>query len=263
MIILLNVEGRTLMSITINAVDMAAEIIEFGLSSRKGQSSRRLPQLVAAYLANSDGTRSAAQIMAKRFGLVISSVTEEGVVLSKDPERESIFMPKRDDIVAEPGPEARLVRGICNAAILACAYQRQQTLFSETVQTITSDEVYELLVEAASRMCSDNTEAPASICGFFEAAKIVERMRADSFSEKTEKPRKGTLRGQINAAFKYFTDHGLMVKEGEDAGGIYKTLPQLRIRLQTQGAEEIATAVLAAAKASSARDKSMVEALNA
>lgn len=249
------------MNITVDAIDMAAEIIEFGLSPRKGQSSRRLLQLVAAYLANTEGTRTAAQTMARRFGLSITSVTEEGVVLSKDPEHDSIFMPKRDDIVKEPGTEARLVRGICNAAILACAYQRQQALYSESVQTVTSEEVYELLVEAAANMNLEDKEAPASMRGLTEAAKIVERMKADSYSEKGGKPRKPTLRGQIDTAFKYFTDHSLMVKDSEDAGGTYKTLPELRVRLQTQGAQDIADAVLSAVKASSA-DEAMKEAMN-
>jgi hypothetical protein len=249
------------MNITVDAIDMAAEIIEFGLSPRKGQSSRRVLQLVAAYLANTEGTRTAAQTMARRFGLSITSVTEEGVVLSKEPENDSIFMPKRDDIVKEPGTEARLVRGICNAAILACAYQRQQALYSESVQTVTSEEVYELLVEAAAKMSGEETEAPASMPGLTEAAKIVERMKADSYSEKSGKPRKQTLRGHIDTTFKYFTDHGLMVKDSEDAGGTYKTLPELRVRLQTQGAQDIADAVFSAVKASSA-DEAMKEAMN-
>lgn len=249
------------MNITVDAIDMAAEIIEFGLSPRKGQSSRRLLQLVAAYLANTEGTRTAAQTMARRFGLSITSVTEEGVVLSKDPEHDSIFMPKRDDIVKEPGTEARLVRGICNAAILACAYQRQQALYSESVQTVTSEEAYELLIEAAAKMSVEDKEAPTSMRGFTEAAKIVERMKADSYSEKSNKPRKQTLRGQIDTAFKYFTDHSLMVKDSEDSGGTYKTLPELRVRLQTQGAQDIADAVLSAVKASSA-DEAMKEAMN-
>jgi len=249
------------MNITVDAIDMAAEIIDFGLSTRKGQSSRRLLQLVAAYLANTEGTRTAAQTMARRFGLLITSVTEEGVVLSKDPEHDSIFMPKRDDIVKETGPEARLVRGICNAAILACAYQRQQALYSESVQTVTSEEAYELLVEAAAKIGLEDKEAPASIRGLTEAAKIVERMKADSFSEKSGKPRKRTLRGEIDAAFKYFTDHNLMVKDSEDAGGTYKTLPELRVRLQMEGAQEIADAVLSAVKASSV-DEAMKEAMN-
>ena len=257
----LNVKGLK-MNITVDAIDMAAEIIEFGLSTRKAQSSRRLLQLVAAYLANTEGTRTAAQTMARRFGLSITSVTEEGVVLSKDPEqRDSIFMPRRDDIVKEPGAEARLVRGICNAAILACAYQRQQALYSESVQTVTSEEVYELLVEAAAKMSVEDKEAPTSMRGLTEAAKIIERMKADSFSEKSGKPRKQTLRGQIDTAFKYFTDHSLMVKDSEDAGGTYKTLPELRVRLQTQGAQDIADAVLSAVKASSA-DEAMKEAMN-
>jgi len=247
--------------ISVDAVDMAAEIIEYGLSPRKGQSSRRVLQLVAAYLANTDGTRTAAQTMAKRFGLSITSVTEEGVVLSKEPEHDSIFMPKRDDVVKEPGTEARLLRGICNAAILACAYQRQQALYSDSVQTVTSEEVYEFLVEAAAKMTLENGEAPASLKGITEAARIVERMKADSFSEKGGKPRKQTLRGQIDIAFKYFTDHGLMLKDSEDAGGTYKTLPELRVRLQTEGAQEIAYAVLSAVKASSV-DAAMKEAMN-
>ena len=183
----LNAKGLK-MNITVDAIDMAAEIIEFGLSPRKAQSSRRLLQLVAAYLANTEGARTAAQTMARRFGLSITSVTEEGVVLSKDPEHDSIFMPKRDDIVKEPGTEARLVRGICNAAILACAYQRQQALYSESVQTVTSEEVYELLVEAAANMGVEDKEAPTSMRGLTEAAKIVERMKADSYSEKGGKP---------------------------------------------------------------------------
>jgi hypothetical protein len=249
------------MNITIEAIDMAAEIIELGLSNRKGQSSRRLLQLVAAFLANTDGTRTVAMTIAGRFGLSITSVTEDGVVLSKDPEHDSIFMPKRDDIVKDAGTEARLIRGICNAAILACAYQRQQSLYSESVQTVTLDEVYELLVEAAAKMTLENKDVPSSLRGLSEAAKIVERMKADSFSEKAGKPRKQTLRGQIDIAFKYFTEHGLMVKDGEDAGGTYKTLPELRVRLQTQGAQDIADAVLSAVKASSA-DEAMKEAMN-
>ncbi|MFA7060750.1 MAG: hypothetical protein WC156_08025 [Pedobacter sp.] len=248
------------MNITVDAIDMATEIIKFGLSPRKGQPSRRVLQLVAAYLANTEGTRTAAQTMARQFGLSITSVTEEGVVLSKEPEHESIFMPKRDDIVKEPGTEARLVRGICNAAILACAYQRQQALYSESVQTVTSEEVYELLVEAAAKMSGEETEAP-SMRGLTEAARIVERMKADSYSEKSGKPRKQTLRGHIDTTFKYFTDHGLMVKDSEDAGGTYKTLPELRVRLQTQGAQDIADAVLSAVKESSA-DEAMKEAMN-
>jgi hypothetical protein len=247
--------------ISIDAVDMATEIIKFGLSPRKGQPSRRLLQLVAAYLANTDGTRTAAQTMAKRFGLSITSVTEDGVVLSNEPEHDSIFMSKRDDIVKEPGAVARLVRGICNAAILACAYQRQQALYSESVQTVTSEEVYEFLVEAASKLSLEHSEAPASLRGLTEAAKIVERMKADSFSEKSGKARKRTLRGEVDAALKYFTDHGLMVKDSDDAGGTYKTLPELRVRLQTEGAQEIADAVLLAVKASSV-DEAMKEAMN-
>ncbi len=217
---------------------------------------------MAAYLANTDGTRTAAKTMAQRFGLSITSVTEDGVVLSKDPEHDdSIFMSKRDDIVKDPGPEARLIRGICNAAILACAYQRQQALYSESVQTITSDEVYELLVEAAAKMNLEQIDVPTSLRGLTEAAKIVERIKADSFSEKAGNPRKQTLRGQINTALKYFTDHGLMLKDSEDAGGTYKTLPELRVRLQTQGAQDIADAVLSAIKASSS-DEAMKEAMN-
>lgn len=246
--------------ISIDAIDMATEIIKFGLSPRKGQSSRRLLQLVAAYLANTDGTRTAAQTMAKRFGLSITSVTEDGVVLSNEPEHDSIFMTKREDIVKEQGTDARLVRGICNAAILACAYQRQQALYSESVQTVTSEEVYELLVEAAAKLSLEDKEAPASLRGLTEAVRIVERMKADSFSEKG-KPRRRTLRGEIDAAFKYFTFHGLMVKDSDDAGGTYKTLPELRVRLQTEGAQEIADAVLSAVKASST-DEAMKEAMN-
>ena len=247
--------------ISVDAVDRAAEIIEFGLSPRRGQSSRRLLQLVAAYLSNTDGTRTVAQTIAKRFGLSIISVTEDGVVLSKEPERDSIFMPKREDIVREPGTEARLLRGICNAAILACAYQRQQALYSESVQTVTSDEVYEFLVEAAAKMSLENSESPATLRGLTEAARIVEKMKADSFSEKGGKPRKQTLRGQIDQALKYFTEHGLMVKDSDDSGGTYKTLPELRIRLNAEGAQEIAGAVLSAVKAS-AVDEAMKEAMN-
>jgi hypothetical protein len=247
--------------ISVDAVDRAAEIIEFGLSPRRGQSSRRLLQLVAAYLSNTDGTRTAAQTIAKRFGLSIVSVTEDGVVLSKEPERDSIFMPKREDIVREPGTEARLLRGICNAAILACAYQRQQALYSESVQTVTSEEVYEFLVEAAAKMSLENSEPPATLRGLTEAARIVEKMKADSFSEKGGKPRKQTLRGQIDQAFKYFTEHGLMVKDSDDSGGTYKTLPELRVRLQAEGAQEIAGAVLSAVKASVV-DEAMKEAMN-
>ena len=101
----------------------------------------------------------------------------------------------------------------------------------------------------------------STLRGLTEAARIVEKMKADSFSEKGGKPRKQTLRGQIDLAFKYFTEHGLMVKDSDDSGGIYKTLPELRIRLQAEGAQEIAGAVLSAVKAS-AVDVAMKEAMN-
>jgi hypothetical protein len=209
-----------------------------------------LLQLVAAYISNDGGVKTVANRMAKGFGVMIISVTEDGVVLSKDHEHESesIFMAKRDDIVAEVGTEARLVRGICNASILACAYQRQQSLYSDTVQTVTTDEVYEMLVEAASKLSTEVENSSNSLRGITEAAKIVERMKADSYSDKSAKARKGTLRGQILQAFKYFVDNNLMLKDREDAGGTFKTLPELRVRLQMQGAEDIADIILTAAK---------------
>jgi hypothetical protein len=39
-----------------------------------------------------------------------------------------------------------------------------------------------------------------------------------------------------------------MVKDREDGGGTFKTLPELRVRLQMQGAEDIAEAIIAATK---------------
>ena len=249
------------MDFTLNAIDMAVEIIEMGLAKHKGPPPRRLLQLVAAYISNDGGVKTVTHRMAKGFGLMITSVTEDGVVLSKDPEHESIFMAKRDDIVAEVGTEARLVRGICNAAILACAYQRQQSLYSDTVQTVTADEVYEMLVEAATKLSVEVENASTSLRGLTEAAKIVERMKADSYSDKSAKPRKGTLRGQILLAFKYYVDNSLMVRDRDDAGGTFKTLPELRVRLQMQGAEDIAEVILTAAKSAEKADSSK-EAVN-
>jgi hypothetical protein len=242
------------MDFTLNSIDMAVEIIEMGLAKHKGPPPRRLLQLVAAYISNDGGVKTVANRMAKGFGIMIISVTEDGVVLSKDPEHESIFMSKREDIVAEPGTEARLVRGICNAAILACAYQRQQSLYSDTVQTVTTDEVYEMLVEASSKLSTEAENSSNSLRGITEAAKIVERMKADSYSDKSAKPRKGTLRGQILLAFKYYVDNNLMLKDREDAGGTFKTLPELRVRLQMQGAEDIADIILTAAKSTEKTD---------
>lgn len=234
------------MDFTLNAIDMAVEIIEMGLARHKGPPPRRLLQLVAAYISNDGGVKTVANRMAKGFGLQITSVSEDGIVLSKDPEHDSIFMAKRDDLVEDAGADARLVRGICNAAILACAYMRQQSLYSDTVQTVTADEVYEMLVEASTKLSAEVDNS--NLRGLTEAAKIVERMKADSYSDKSAKPRKGTLRGQILQAFKYFVDHNLMVKDREDGGGTFKTLPELRVRLQMQGAEDIAEAIIAATK---------------
>src|SRR5664279_122228 len=119
------------MDFTLNAIDMAVEIIEMGLARHKGPPPRRLLQLVAAYISNDGGAKTVANRMAKCFGLQITSVSEDGIVLSKDPEHDSIFMAKRDDLVEDAGADVRLVRGICNAAILACAYMRQQSLYSD------------------------------------------------------------------------------------------------------------------------------------
>jgi hypothetical protein len=236
------------MDFTLNAIDMAVEIIEMGLARHKGPPPRRLLQLVAAYISNDGGVKTVANRMAKGFGLQITSVSEDGIVLSKDPEHDSIFMAKRDDLVEDAGADARLVRGICNAAILACAYMRQQSLYSDTVQTVTADEVYEMLVEASTKLSAEVDNSAGNLRGLTEAAKIVERMKADSYSDKSGKARRGTLRGQILQAFKYFVDHNLMVKDREDGGGTFKTLPELRVRLQMQGAEDIAEAIIAATK---------------
>jgi hypothetical protein len=240
------------MDFTLNAIDMAVEIIEMGLARHKGPPPRRLLQLVAAYISNEGGVKTVANRMAKGFGLLIMSVSEDGIVLSKDPEHESIFMAKRDDLVEDAGADARLVRGICNAAILACAYMRQQSLSSDTVQTVTTDEVYEMLVEASAKLSTEVENSTGNLRGLTEAARIVERMKADSYSDISAKPRKKTLRGQILQAFKYFVDHNLMVKDREDCGGTFKTLPELRVRLQMQGAEDIAEAIIAATKGDNA-----------
>ena len=242
------------MDFTLNAIDMAVEIIEMGLARHKGSPPRRLLQLVAAYISNDSGVKTVANRMAKGFGLLIMSVSEDGIVLSKDPEHDSIFMAKRDDLVEDGGTDARLVRGICNAAILACAYMRQQSLYSDTVQTVTADEVYEMLVEASAKLIAETDSSTGNLRGLTEAARIVERMKADSYSDKSGKARRGTLRGQILQAFKYFVDHNLMAKDREDSGGTFKTLPELRVRLQMQGAEDIAEAIIAATKGDKSAD---------
>ncbi len=241
------------MDFTLNAIDMAVEIIEMGLARHKGPPPRRLLQLVAAYISNDGGVKTVANRMAKGFGLLVMSVSEDGIVLAKDPEHDSIFMAKRDDLVEDGGADARLVRGICNAAILACAFMRQQSLYSDTVQTVTADEVYEMLVEASAKLSAEADNSTGNLRGLTEAARIVERMKADSYSD-TGRARKGTLRGQILQAFKYFIDHNLMVKDREDCGGTFKTLPELRVRLQMQGAEDIAEAIIAATKGDKSAD---------
>jgi hypothetical protein len=238
------------MNITLEAIRQATEIIAIGLSSGKKPSMRYLQPLVAAYITNTDGVRSAAQTMATQFGIIIVSVSDEGVVLTISPERDSIFMPKRNDLLKEQGVDARLIRGICNAAILACAFERQQALLSEAVQTVTVDEAYDLLTRSAAALASTDPEPTSPIRGLTEAARIVERIKADSFKEKSEKPRKATLRGRLIEAFNSFVEQGQMIKDSDDEGGTYKTLSNLRKVLAFEGAIAAVEAVREAVKKS-------------
>lgn len=224
------------MNITLEAVRQATEIIAIGLSPGKRHAPRRLQPLVAAYITNTDGVRSAAQTMATEFGITIASVSDEGVVLTISPERDSIFTPKRNDLLKEQGAEARLIRGICNAAILACAFERQQALLSEAVQTVTVDEAYDLLTRSAVALAGTEPEPKSQLRGLTEAAKIIERIKTDSFQERSEKPRRATLRGRLIEAFNYFVEQGQMVKDSDDEGGTYKTLSSLRKVLAFEGA---------------------------
>jgi hypothetical protein len=225
------------MNITIEAVRDAAAIIEIGLVPSRRPPTQRFQALVAAYQTNLGGTRTAAKEMAAQFGLTIVDVVMEGVVLAIAPERDSIFIPKRSDLLKEPGSEARLVRGLCNAAILACAYERQQSLISEAVQTVTVNDAYDLLVSASAALAkADDPQYK----GFTEAALIVERIKAESFSSKSERARLRTLRGRLIEAFETFVVQGQMMKDGEEDGGTYKTLFRLRKLL----ADESATAIV-------------------
>jgi hypothetical protein len=249
------------MNITIEAVRDAAAIIEAGLSPSRRPPTQRLQALVAAYQTNMGGARTAAKEMAAQFGLTIVDVVMEGIVLAIAPERDSIFIPKRNDLLKEPGSEARLVRGLCNAAILACAYERQQSLISEAVQTVTVNDAYDLLVSASAAL--SKVDDP-KYKGFTEAALIVERIKAESFSSKSERARLRTLRGRLIEAFETFVTQGQMVKDGEEEGGTYKTLFRLRKLL----ADESATAIVdvikeAVEKSRGARDYAVEEASHA
>ena len=51
------------MDFTLNAIDMAVEIIEMGLARHKGPPPRRLLQLVAAYISNDGGVKTVANRM--------------------------------------------------------------------------------------------------------------------------------------------------------------------------------------------------------
>ena len=226
------------MNITIEAVRDASAIIEAGLVPSRRPPAQRLQALVAAYQTNAGGTRTAAREMAGQFGLVIVDVVTEGIVLAIAPERDSIFMPKRNDLLKEPGSEARLVRGLCNAAILACAYERQQSLISDAVQTVTVNDAYDLLVSSSAVLANKAEESQYK--GFTEAALIVERIKAESFSSKSERARHRTLRGRLIEAFETFVVQGQMVKDGDEDGGTYKTLFRLRKLL----ADESATAIV-------------------
>lgn len=225
------------MNITIEAVRDASAIIEAGLVPSRRPTAQRLQALVAAYQTNAGGTRTAAKEMAGQFGLTIVDVVIEGIVLAIAPERDSIFMPKRNDLLKEQGTEARLIRGLCNAAILACAYERQQSLISDAVQTVTVNDAYDLLVSSSASLAK--TDDP-QYKGFSEAAIIVEKIKAESFSSKSERARQRTLRGRLIEAFETFVNQGQMIKDGDEDGGTYKTLFRLRKLL----ADESATAIV-------------------
>jgi hypothetical protein len=245
------------MIITLEAVRQATEILAIGLSPGKRHSPRSLQPLVAAYITDNNGVRSVAKTMASEFGITIVSVTDEGVVLTISPERDSIFMPKRSDLLKEQGAEARLIRGICNASILACAFERQQSLLSEAVQTVTVNEAYELLTRSAAALAGNDPEPTSPIRGLTEAAKIVERIKTDSFKEKSEKPRKATLRGRLIEAFNTFVEQGQMIKDSDDEGGTYKTLSSLRKVLAYEGAIAAVEAVREAVQKSNDPQKEL------
>ena len=238
------------MNITIEAVRDASAIIEAGLAPSRRPPAQRLQALVAAYQTNAGGTRTVAREMAGQFGLVIVDVVMEGIVLAIAPERDSIFMPKRNDLLKEPGSEARLIRGLCNAAILACAYERQQSLISDAVQTVTVNDAYDLLVSSSAAL--SKSEDP-QYKGFTEAAIIVERIKAESFSSKSERARHRTLRGRLIEAFETFVIQGQMVKDGDEDGGTYKTLFRLRKLL----ADESATAIVDVIKDAVAKSRAL------
>lgn len=238
------------MNITIEAVRDASAIIEAGLAPSRRPPAQRLQALVAAYQTNAGGTRTVAREMAGQFGLVIVDVVMEGIVLAIAPERDSIFMPRRNDLLKEPGSEARLIRGLCNAAILACAYERQQSLISDAVQTVTVNDAYDLLVSSSAAL--SKSEDP-QYKGFTEAALIVERIKAESFSSKSERARQRTLRGRLIEAFETFVTQGQMVKDGDEDGGTYKTLFRLRKLL----ADESATAIVDVIKDAVAKSRAL------
>lgn len=237
------------MNLTLEAVRHATRIIEIGLMPSRRPSNHLYQSLVAAYQTDLGGTRTMAKEMAAQFGIVIVSVAQEGVVLAIAPERDSIFMPRRSDVLKEPGVESRLIRGICNAAILACAYERQQSLLSDAVQTVTVNEVYELLLSSSAQLAK--SEDP-QYRGLTEAAMIVERTKTDSFSPKAQRARKGTLRSWIIEALDAFVAQGQMVRDGDEDGGTYKTLHRLRKLLADESAVVIADVIREAAERSRA-----------
>lgn len=242
------------MNLTLEAVRNAARIIEIGLAPSRRPSSQQYQSLIAAYQTDLGGTRTVTRELAAQFGMVVVSVAQEGIVLAVAAERDSIFMPKRSEILKEPGAQARLVRGICNAAILACAYERQQSLLSDAVQTVTVNEVYEVLVSSSAALAKSQDP---QYRGLTEAALIVERTKTDSFSPKAQRARKGTLRSWIIEALDAFVDQGQMVKDGEEEGGTYKTLYRLRKLLSEESAAAIADVVReAVARSKAAEDES-------
>lgn len=233
------------MEITRDGVANATQIIAAGLAPTRRLPLQTIKDLKNAYDTNAGGTKFVAREMAVNFGVVIIGVEIEGIVLAFTPERESIFMPKRKDLLKEQGVEPKLIRGLCNAAILTCAYTNQQALMSEAVQNVTLKEAMELLVTSAAALSKSDDPSQK---GMTEAAILVDKIKPESFTMLTEKPRAGTLRHYLIKSFEAFVDQGQMMKDSDEDGGTYKTLFRLRKRLaDDDGAAMMAKTIKGAA----------------